>query len=43
MELKELENEEKAILTIRKIVKPYSAWNNNSYGMRQPARGAWSE
>lgn len=42
-EIRELEDEEKAILTINKIVKPYSAWNNKSYGMRQPVRGSWSD
>lgn len=42
-EIKELEDEERAILTIRKIVKPFSAWNNKSYGMRQSVRGSWSD
>ncbi|MDZ7822125.1 MAG: OadG family protein [Candidatus Marinimicrobia bacterium] len=31
-----LEEEEKAILTIRKVIKPLSGWSNKAYGMRNP-------
>lgn len=34
LELRSLKEEEKAILTIRKEIKPFSAWNNKIYGMR---------
>ncbi len=30
------EEEEKAILTIQKIIKPFSGWNNKAFGMRNP-------
>ena len=31
-----LSQEEKAILTIQKVIKPFSGWNNKAYGMRNP-------
>lgn len=34
LEKRSLEEEEKAILTIHKIIKPFSGWNNKSFGMR---------
>ena len=34
LEIRSLQEEEKAILTIRKVIKPFSAWNNKTYGMR---------
>lgn len=34
LELRSLQEEEKAILTIRKVIKPFTAWNNKTYGMR---------
>ncbi|MDZ7795974.1 MAG: OadG family protein [Candidatus Marinimicrobia bacterium] len=30
------EEEEKAIITIRKVIKPLSGWNNKAFGMRKP-------
>ncbi len=36
LEKRSLEEEEKAILTIHKIIKPFSGWNNKSFGMRNP-------
>ncbi|MFO7841694.1 MAG: OadG family protein [Fidelibacterota bacterium] len=30
------EEEEKAILTIRKVIKPLSGWSNKAFGMRKP-------
>lgn len=34
LEKRSLEEDEKAILTIHKIIKPFSGWNNKSFGMR---------
>ncbi|MFA6618079.1 MAG: OadG family transporter subunit [Candidatus Neomarinimicrobiota bacterium] len=34
LELRSLQEEEKAVLTIRKEMKPFLAWNNKIYGMR---------
>ena len=31
-----LNEEEKAILTIQKVIKPFSGWNNKAHGMRTP-------
>ncbi|MEA2077633.1 MAG: OadG family transporter subunit [Candidatus Marinimicrobia bacterium] len=31
-----LDEEEKAILTIQKVIKPFSGWNNKAFGMRNP-------
>ncbi len=31
-----LDEEEKAILTIRKVIKPFSGWNNKAFSMRNP-------
>lgn len=36
LEKTSLLEEEKAILTIQKVIKPFSGWNNKSYGMRNP-------
>lgn len=34
LERTSLLEEEKAILTIQKVIKPFSGWNNKAYGMR---------
>lgn len=31
-----LNEEERAILTIQKVIKPFSGWNNKAHGMRTP-------
>ncbi|MBW6457813.1 MAG: OadG family protein [FCB group bacterium] len=36
MEMRSLQEEEKAILTIRKVIKPFSGWNNKALIMRNP-------
>jgi len=34
LERTSLLEEEKAIITIQKVIKPFSGWNNKAYGMR---------
>jgi Na+-transporting methylmalonyl-CoA/oxaloacetate decarboxylase gamma subunit len=36
LEMRSLQEEEKAILTIRKVIKPFSGWNNKALVMRNP-------
>ena len=34
LELRSYQEEQKAILTIQKVIKPFSGWNNKAFGMR---------
>jgi Na+-transporting methylmalonyl-CoA/oxaloacetate decarboxylase gamma subunit len=34
LEMRSYQEEQKAILTIQKVIKPFSGWNNKAFGMR---------